>query len=158
VRSIEAEFVQLLELITPDLQLICLGVYLDIGDAFAVVPDCAAWRLHWPWQGKGFLLEFTPHIFSYGWQFYNHNSDLLRNSIRSVIRVLNDPFPQLATSLERSFVLWAFHRTRSYHRHETTGLNSHLFNCNFFKGLLRPIRNSKFQFECPISKLLINCL
>jgi hypothetical protein len=28
VRSIEAEFVQLLELITPDLQLICLGVYL----------------------------------------------------------------------------------------------------------------------------------
>jgi len=31
---------------TPDLQLICLGVYLDIGDAFAVVPDCAAWRLH----------------------------------------------------------------------------------------------------------------
>lgn len=46
VHSIEAEFVQLLELITPDLQLICLGVYLDIGDAFAVVPDCAAWRLH----------------------------------------------------------------------------------------------------------------
>lgn len=135
---------------TPDLRLICLGGNRNIGDAcaLAVVPDCAACGLHWPWQGKGFLLELTLHIFSCWWQFCNHNSDILRNSIDSVIRVLNDPFPQLATSLERSFVLWAFHGTLSRHRLEKTGLNCH-FNssANFSRAYFAPYQIKNFNLS-----------